>query len=325
MYFGSKPYGLEVYLEHKGDGSNMYRGETFGQPRTLMPGDILANGLEIAESWSEEGNEGVGLHFTNGTMRIVAARIPLLLTGGVNGKYPSDLEVGDIFETADVVLAAPDEIDSADPRFEIDRREVEISITGGLCGHTIGMPKDLIVALTGEVYPPSTNTKFGQYVVEQVLKIGARARRNLPNYGRLDDQPEWERITSVFDKISTLQDIVKTEFAAYQKTLGQLKEQCQQLTGVELMITGLLYGRGGTRVYKDNPDAWVEDMLVEVSSASVNTDSTQGSLIAKHQPFIEIYGRTVDGDEQVSAWLDVGEFGVSFKDPNAPSEQEQQL
>ena len=321
MYFGTKPYGLEGYIEHHGDGSNMYRGETFGQPQTLNPGDVLASGLEIAEHWSEEGNGGVGLHFTDGTKRVVAARVPLLLANGTRGKNPFDLEVGDIFETGCVVLAPPSEVDLEAHQFEGGRREIEVAITGGLSGHSIGMPKDLLVALHGESYPPSVETRFGAFVVDNVLRMGARARRNLPQYGRLDSQPEAARIASVFDNISALRSTARSEKAVYEGTLSQLREQCEQLKGVELLITGLLQGRGGTRVYKDDPKSRVENMLVEVTSANVNSYEGQGGLVAQHQPFIEFYGRSVEGDELVGAWIGVGEFGVTFEDPNAQNEQ----
>jgi len=322
MYFGTKPYGLEGYIENHGDGSNMYRGEAFGQPQTLSPGDVLANGLEIAGECTEEGNGGVGLHFTDGTKRVVAARVPLLLAGGKSGKYPLDLEVGDIFETGCVVLAPPSEFDAEDPQFVDDRREVEVSITGGLSGHTIGIPKDLLVALHGEAYPPSVETRFGAFVVDNVLRMGARARRNLPQHGRIDNQPESDRVASVFDTISALRTTAQSEKAAYDNTLSLLKEQCEQLKGVELQITGRLQGRGGTRVYKDDPKSWVENMLVEVTSTSVNSYEGQGGLVAQHQPFIEFYGRSVEGDESVGAWIGVGEFGVTVEDPNTPNEQQ---
>lgn len=321
MYFGTKPYGLEGYIEHRGDGS-MYRGENFGQPRTLVPGDVLANGLEIAEGWSEEGNGGVGLRFTDGTQRVIAARVPLLLAGGEGGKYPLDLEVGDILETGCVVLAAPSEFDAEDPQFEDNRSEVEVSLTGGLSGHTIGIPKDLVVALHGETYPPSVETRFGAYVVDKVLKMGARARRNLPQHGRLDGQPESERVANVFDRISTLCTTAQREMTAYESTLGLLEEQCEQLKGVELLITGRLYGRGGTRVYEDDPQSWVEKVLVEVTSVNVKTFETHGGVMAQHLPFIEFYGRTVEGNELMGAWIGVGDFGVTVEDPNAKSGQE---
>lgn len=321
MYFGTKPYGLEGYIEHHGDGSNMYRGETFGQPQTLNPGDVLANGLEVAEHWSEEGNGGVGLHFTDGTKRVVAARVPLLLANSTRGKYPVDLEVGDIFETGCVVLVPPSEVAADTPRFEGSRREIEVAITGGLNGHSIDMPKDLMVALHGESYPPSIETRFGAFVVDNVLRMGAKARKNLPQYGRLDNQTETDRIASVFESIATLRTTAQDEKAVYEGTLGLLKEQCEQLKGVELLVTGRLHGRGGTIVYKDDPKSWVENMLVEVTSASVNTYEGHGGLVAQHQPFIEFYGRSVEGDEMVGAWIGVGEFGVTVEDPNAQNER----
>lgn len=320
MYFGTKPYGLEGLIEHRGVGA-MYRGENFGQPRTLVPGDVLASGHEIAKEWSEQGNGGVGLHFTDGTMRTIAARVPLLLAGGNDGKYPVNLESGDIFETGCVVLAEPTEIDTGDPSFQYQRSEVRLSLTGGISGHTVGVPRDLVIALHNEQYPPAPETDFGSFVISNTLGMGAYGRRNLPDYGRLDGQPEPERVANVFDRISALRATAIAERAAYQGTIELLEEQCKQLKGVELLITGRLQGRGGTMVGKDDPRAWVENMLVEVQSARVNTYEGHGSLVAGHLPFIEFHGWTVSNNELVSAWMGVGKFGVSVADPNAQSQQ----
>jgi len=170
MYFGTKPYGLEGYIRNHGDGSNMYRGETFGQPRTLEPGDILANGLEIAEESYDAGNGSIGLIFVDGSRREVAARVPLLLQGEGRGKLPMQLEVGDIFATGCVVLTKPGVYEEDDPRFEQGRHEVDINITGGFDGHHIGVPNDLFIALYSETYPPSSDTTFGTFILANTLK-----------------------------------------------------------------------------------------------------------------------------------------------------------
>lgn len=112
-----------------------------------------------------------------------------------------------------------------------------------------------------------------------------------------------------------MRSAAQDERAAYEQTLGLLKEQCEQLKGVELLITGRLQCRGSTRVNKHDPQSWVENMLVEVTSASTHTYEGHGA--AQHQPFIKFQGRTVEGDELVGAWIDVGELGVSVADPNA--------
>ncbi|MDB5180321.1 MAG: hypothetical protein JWO54_79 [Candidatus Saccharibacteria bacterium] len=315
MNFGTKPYGLEGQIENDGNGNNMYRGETFGQPRTLKPGDVLANGLKIAEEHTQEANGGVGLYFTDGTNRIIAARVPLLLEGGTSGKYPIDLEVGDIFESGSVVLAPTVALNVDDPRYVANRSEVKVVITGGFSGHPIEMPSDLIVALHSEAYPPTRETKFGAYVIDNVLKMGAKARQNLPAYGRLDGQPESDRVASVFEEISDLRTTAKSEKAVLEHTYELLKEQCEQLRGVELLITGRLFARGGTTVAKDNPESWVENILVEITSAKLSTNERYGNLITQHQPFIEFYGRSVENDEMVGAWIGVEQFGVSVKYP----------
>ena len=318
MYIGTKPYGLEGLIEHHGDGSNLYRGENFGQPRTLVPGDVLANGLEVASSWSEEGNGGIALDFTDGTKRVVPARIPLLLAGGVSGEYPFDMRAGDIFETGDVVLAKPTEFSPEDPIYEKDRREVELLISGGLSGHSVAVPKDIVIALHDEAYPPSIEKAFGAFVVEQTLKMGAKARKNLPDYGRLDKFPESARVASVFEEITNARRIASREYATYLRTIDRLTALCEGLKGVELLITGRLHGRGGTRVYEDDPRSLVENLLIEVSSARVNTYGVSGGSLPGDRPFIELVGWTEDRDLLV-AWLDVEKFGVTAKFPNGPS------
>ncbi|HLB66353.1 MAG TPA: hypothetical protein VJJ78_02035 [Candidatus Saccharimonadales bacterium] len=185
MYLGTKPYGLEDYIRHHGDGSNMYRGETFGQPRTLHNGDVLANGLVVIEKPYEAGNGGVGLNFTDGSRRRVPARIPLLLKGEAYGKLPIDLAVGDIFETGCVVLETPGKLDVDDPRYEQHESEVGITITGGFSGHSIRVPSDLVIALHPEAYPPSSDTAFGAFVLANTLKVNEGTRHNLPKLGQL--------------------------------------------------------------------------------------------------------------------------------------------
>lgn len=322
MYFGTEPYNFEAYIEHQGDGSSMLREETFGQPRTLLPGDVLANGLIVASEPFEASNGGVGLKFTDDSQRVIASRIPLLLEGGDYGKSPMQLEVGDIFKTGDVVLASHKVVDEGQARYGRSQSEIAITITGGLSGHTINVPSDLLIALHNETYPPTKDTVFGAFVLRETLGMGARARKHLPNHGRLDGVTELERVLGTFDKIEALRSKGLAERSAYQQTIADLHEQCTELRGVELSITGRLHGRGNTLIYKDNPRAWVSDIVVEVISASVCINEGHGELVAQHVPFIEVYGRTVEDSESISAWLGVGEFGVTAKVVEAQTVQE---
>lgn len=306
----------------------MYRTEVSSQPRALQTGDVLANGLELATAWYEVGNGGVGLGFTDGTSRVVAARIPLLLKGGHFGKLPGELAVGDILETGDVVLAPSSPIDQDDVDWESSRHEVSITINGGLDGATIGVPEGLIIALSSESYPPSQDTAFGRFVVEQALSMGAKARRHLPFYGRLDGTPELERMRTVSENIEALRAKAQAERAVYNNTLAELNEQCKQLRGIELVITGRLQGRGNVVVYSNDPRSLVEDLPIEITSASVNAGENHGGLVARHVPFIEFQGRTIEDDEHVSGWLGVGEFGVTAvvpEDQQPAQEQEPEL
>lgn len=305
-------YDLITHIEREhGSGTNMLREDTFSQPQALRKGDVLANGLVIAER-NEAGNGGKELSFDNGSRRVVAARIPLLLEGGTSGKLPSELEVGDILQTGCVVLAQPTKIGQDDREFEANRRETKIHISGGHSGHSIGVPSDLIIALHPETYPPAPVSLFGAFVIHNTLDMGARARRNLPNYGRLTSETEFERVSSVFKEIAALRATGQEQRDAYQETVAALQEQCKQLKGVELLISGLLGGRGGTTIPRDNPRAWVENLHVEISQASVNTYEGTGSLLAQHLPFIEFYGHTVVDNEQVSGKIGAGEFGVEI-------------
>ncbi len=311
MYFGAVPYNLEGYIENFGDGSNMYRSDTFGQPRTLVAGDVLANGLELAGKPTDASNGGILLPFTDGINRRVAARIPLLFEGGTTGKLPNYLVVGDIFETGCVVLDTKGELVKDNPRYKDHAYEVGLVISGGLNGHQIEVPNDLIIALHDEIYPPSQKSLIGAFAIKRVLEMGARARRNLPNYGRLDSVPEPERLVGVFNEIATLRSKAQEERDTYHSTLAALNEQCIELRGVELLITGHLHGRGGVKVYDKDPQSLVEKLHIEVTSASVNSYEGYGGHLAQYLPFIEFQGRTIEEDEQVGAWLGVDKFGVT--------------
>ena len=156
MYFGTKPYDLEGYIENHGDGSNMYRGENFGQPRTLQEGDVLSNGWTVIGNPFEGFNGNVGLNFSNGLHRLVPARIPLQLESENPGLLPAELIAGHILQTGCVVLDEPQRVGSVE--WHDDQDEVRLKITGGWEGHEITVPSDLEVAVFEEIYPPSSDT-----------------------------------------------------------------------------------------------------------------------------------------------------------------------
>lgn len=183
MYFGNKPYGLEGYIKNHGDGSNMYRGEDFGQPRTLHHGDTLANGMIIVGKPFVGHNSSIGLNFSNGEHRLVPARIPLQLQSEKTGVYPTELHVGHILQTGCVILDEPKEIGSVE--WHDDQDEVELKLTGGWEGHEISVPSDLAIAVFEEAYPPSPSTQLGAFALERTLGMHEIARQHLPKLGQL--------------------------------------------------------------------------------------------------------------------------------------------
>ncbi|HVC35871.1 MAG TPA: hypothetical protein VNE40_00285 [Candidatus Dormibacteraeota bacterium] len=184
MYFGSKPYGLEEYLEHhKGDGSNMLRSEDFAQPRALTQGDILSNGWEVSGKPFLAFNSSTGLHFTNGLTRIVAPRIPLQLRSDRAGYLPEQLRIGQILQTGCVVLDTPKPIGPVE--WHNGQDELELKLTGGFVGHEVGVPYDLELAVFGEEYPPNSQTLLGSVALDGVQTLYEEAKRNLPKLGQL--------------------------------------------------------------------------------------------------------------------------------------------
>lgn len=176
MYFGTKPYDLAAHVKYYGDGSNLYRGVDFAQPRALESGDVLANGYTVFGS-HEGYNGGVNVAFFGNIRRRIPALLPIQLQGERPGVLPLDLQIGHILVTGDVVLSVSEAKGSVDYHF--DQEEVEIHITGGLDGHSFGIPADLPVAVLDEMYPPSTDTLIGAYTVAQALRMTDEARINL--------------------------------------------------------------------------------------------------------------------------------------------------
>lgn len=183
MYFGTKPYGLEGYIKNHGDGSNMYRGEDFGQPNTIHDGDVLANGWTVVGKPFKGYNGSVGLRFSNGQQRLVPARIPLQLKSDKSGIYPADLQTGHILQTGCVILEEPKSLGSAE--WHDGQEEVELKLTGGWEGHEFGVPSDLAIAVFEETYPPSSTTMLGAFTLERTLSMHEVARQHLPKLGQL--------------------------------------------------------------------------------------------------------------------------------------------
>lgn len=183
MYFGTKPYGLEGHIESHGNGSNMYRGEDFGQPRTLQDGDVLSNGWTVVGEPYEGFNGSVGLNFSNSMHRLVPARIPLQLKSNKSGVFPVELRTGHILQTGCVVLDEPKGVGPIE--WHDGQDEVELKLTGGREGHEITVPSDLAIAVFEEVYPPRSDTLLGTFTLERTLRMHEIARQNLPRLGQL--------------------------------------------------------------------------------------------------------------------------------------------
>ena len=183
MYFGTESYGLEDYIKYHGDGSNLYRGETFAQPRTLKDGDILSNGWMVVGDLGSGFNGSPIVNFSNGLSRVIAPRLALQLLSDKRGVLPAHLRPGTILQTGCVVLDNPRLIGAVNYRG--DQEEVEITITGGREGHSIGVPYDIELAVFDEEYPPSPLTTLGAFALENTLSMNDIARRNLPQLGKL--------------------------------------------------------------------------------------------------------------------------------------------
>jgi hypothetical protein len=122
---------------------------------------------------------------------------------------------------------------------------------------------------------------------------------------------ELENPAEVFVGIAGLRDQAKRHRAAYQETVKDMDQLCQQLRGVELLITGRVRGRNGTSLYRDDPRSQVERLHVRVGTARIETFESYGNLIARELPFINFFAWTIEGNESISAWLGFDDFGVT--------------
>lgn len=160
----------------------MLRGEDFAQPRALVRGDVLSNGWEVHESYVAM-NSNPALVFTNGITRVVAPRLPLQLKSERSGVLPGQLRIGQILQTSCVVLEAPKPIGPS--RWYGNQNEIELTLTGGLSGHRVGVPDDIELSLFEEEYPPKSSTLIGRTALEQVQRLSEEATVNLPKIGHL--------------------------------------------------------------------------------------------------------------------------------------------
>ena len=115
----------------------------------------------------------------------------------------------------------------------------------------------------------------------------------------------------VFDAIAAIRAGAKTQRAAYQESMLKMNEVCKQLRGVEVLLTGQLHGRGGTRVYADDPSSKAERLHVRIGSVRIEDSEAIGEGVTRHLPFIDLTAWTIEGNELICARLGVGEFGVS--------------
>ena len=125
------------------------------------------------------------------------------------------------------------------------------------------------------------------------------------------EKPTEQDTLELFRSMAAVRSEAQARRLAYHESLTDLWELSKGLKNVELKITGRLHGRGNTTVYRDDPKSLVEGLHIRVISATVNTYEGHGEFIARHLPFIDIYGKIIEADETISAWLGVGDFGVN--------------
>lgn len=180
MYFSNEPYDLGGHIKYHGSGYNLYRGEDFAQPRALKVGDVLSNGWTIVDDSRESYNGGVEVRFDRWVTRRIAARLPLQLQSERPGVLPMDLQVGQIFQTGDVILDEPRPLTAEETEyFGRGLESVSILLTGGREGHRLAVHSDIELAVSDETYPPNPGTKFGTFVLENTMRMDENARQHL--------------------------------------------------------------------------------------------------------------------------------------------------
>lgn len=122
---------------------------------------------------------------------------------------------------------------------------------------------------------------------------------------------EIENPGEVFDAIAALRVGAQAQRAAYRESIQGMNELCGQLRGVEVFLSGRLEGRGGTRVYRDDPNSVADRLHVRIGFARVETYEGDGGLITHNLPYINLTAWSVEANELVVAKLGIGEFGVS--------------
>lgn len=122
---------------------------------------------------------------------------------------------------------------------------------------------------------------------------------------------ELENPGQVFDTIAALRLGARAQRVAYRESVREMGELCKQLSGVELLITGRLEGRGGTRVCGDDPMSQVERLHVRIGDAIVETYEGDGQQVTRNLPYITLTAWTVVTNELIVANLGIGDLGVS--------------
>lgn len=120
-----------------------------------------------------------------------------------------------------------------------------------------------------------------------------------------------EKPGEVFNAIAALRLGARAQRAAYRESVREMGELCEQLRGVELLITGRLVGRGGTRVCGDDPMSQVERLHVRIGDARVETYEGDGQQVTHNLPYVTLTAWTVVTNELTVANLGIGDLGVS--------------
>ena len=184
MYISVKPYGVETYTKQTGVSTNEYRGEDFGQPKTLHPGDVLATGRKIAKFPSEAVGGRVRLSFDVGEDWIVDPRIPVALVSDKQVTLARELQAGYVLETSCTVLSTPNQLNESSGDYLKGSHETIVHLTAAIKGRLVGVPNEFPVALHSVNYPPNPESIIGQMAIDRVMRLDDGIRSNLQNLGQ---------------------------------------------------------------------------------------------------------------------------------------------
>jgi len=122
---------------------------------------------------------------------------------------------------------------------------------------------------------------------------------------------EMENPGEVFNAIAALRVGAQAQRAAYQESVRGMNELCKNLRGVEVFLSGRIEGRGGVRVYHDDPNSVAERLHVRIGAARIETYEGDGEFITQSLPYINLTAWTVEANELIVANLGIGEYGAS--------------